>query len=192
MLYRISRLNIDLQHLVIITFPRTRDSYELYLFLRDNESTSPRLVAYTRVFSNKLITHPVYSKSIINHLDIPSTTKYYVNGQISSQTWKNKKGDIHRYTYNGIDLPAYINYHENGCIHIQEWYKDGNLHRDTDLPAHISYYANGKLAFQSWWKNGKRHREAENGLDSPAIIRHNIDGEINFKEWFVNGYEIKH
>lgn len=182
--YRINRLHIDLQHLVIITFPRTQECYKVYLHLRDD----------ARIFSSKLTKHPVYSKSIISYLDVPTHTTYYdQNHKIRSQEWFNKNRQRHREG----DEPAIIRYGINGQIFTQEWYKDGYRHRDIDEPAYVSYhddvlkchshvyYNNGKIDHQVWYKHGRIHRD--NGNDGYAHISFYPNGQILRKSWYKNG-----
>lgn len=124
-LNRLSRLHTDLQHLVVLTFPRTQNNFQLYLRLRDDVELG--------VFSSKLKNHAVYSKSIISHLDVPSITGYYMNGQIKYQKWLNKDEEKHRESESGG--PAYIEYYENNGnghdaqIEMMSWYKDGQLQK---------------------------------------------------------------
>lgn len=120
---RLHRLHIDLQHLVVLTFPKTQTHFGLYLLLSH---------PIANVFSEKLTTHPVYSKSISTHLDSPDYVIYYKNGRVQSEMWR-KNGHVHREG----DLPAFVSYYENGQICSQSWHKHGRMHRDTkdDLPA---------------------------------------------------------
>lgn len=140
-LNRISRLHIDLQHLILITFPRTPECYEMYLYLRDDVEPG--------VFSSKLKTHPTYSKSIISHLDAPTLTNYYHHSStIHSKEWQLKDGRRHRRG----DECAYVYYNTDGTIVCQSWWKNGVRHRDTG-PAYIVYYGD-KIRLQVWYKNG--------------------------------------
>lgn len=198
---RVSLLNVDLQHLIVITFPKSQYYHQLYLYLRDDFEPN--------IFSSKLKTHVVYSKSICSHLDVPSIIVYYPNGQISVKKWYNRNEELHRES--GC---AYIKYNKNGQIESQSWWKNGNLHRDTvhDGPAYIHYYDNGQFDYLEWHKNGKCHREGDkcarisyyygghlhaelwytNGKkhregNKPACIYYNNFGEIRTKEWWDNG-----
>lgn len=173
LLNRISRLNVDLQHLVVLTFPRTQSSYEVYLYLRDNDRI--------RVFSQKLTTHPVYFKSIVEHLDVPTFTVNYYGGIIRCQAWHNKDYEYHREG----DLPAVIEYYEDGNIRCQEWYKNGNLHRENNKYAYIKYHFNGMIECQKWSINGNFHQDPEN--DEAAVIHCYDNGQPYYKGWFING-----
>lgn len=175
--HRVRRLHVDLQHLVILTFPRTQSIYKLYLLLRDDDHDC------NRVFSSKLKTHPVYLESIIDHLDVPTKIERYCNGKLHLKKWLKKHG---MYTREG-DKPSEISYHENGQIESQSWWKNGRLHRYNNKSAFISYYPNGQIRCQSWWKDGLRHRDTEDENNKPAYITYNSDGEIRDQEWYING-----
>lgn len=138
-LNRINSLNVDLQHLLVLTFPRDTSSYRLYLDLKN-----------CGVFPNKLTTHSIYSKSIINYLDIPTNIIHYENGQIQYRAWY-QNGVPHREG----DLCAIEWYYINGQIAQQEWWINGNRHRETDdEPAFIEYRDNGKILHRAWYKYG--------------------------------------
>lgn len=177
---RVNRLNVDLQHLVILKFPRTSENYDLYFEVLEE-----------KLFSKKLKNHPVYDKSIIEHLDPPTKIGTYThkNYQNVYHEWNNKKGYKHRRK----DLPAAIGFYKNGRVHFQSWWKNGNKHRDStelseNLPARIEWYEDGKLKYQEWWKKGERHREG----DLPAYIEWYENGKIEYKEWWKEGIFKRH
>lgn len=183
LLNRITRLNVDIQHLLVLTFPKSQSSYRLYLLLRDNATTSTSTSTSTTILSSKLATHPVYSKNIIDHLDVPTYINHYGDGNIYSKTWCKIGIMRHR----ECDLPALIVYHYNGKIMEQVWYKYGKVHREGDGCAYIKYYENGQIQLQSWWKDGVRHREG----DLPAIIRYYKNGKGECEVWYKDGNLIK-
>lgn len=138
------------------------------------------------VFSLKLATHPVYSKSIIDHLDAPTHTTYYDNGQIYTQYWIKDE-----YMHRCEDLPANIIYYENGQIQTQEWRKNGRLHRENNKPAYIKYreskeHIQSILDVEVWYKNGKINSESDK---IPYYIEYYYNGgELSYtQEWRKGG-----
>lgn len=133
------RLNYHLQHLVVLQFPRTQESYLKYLELSQQ----------TNVFSKKLLSNDIYTTSIVKHLDPPSYETWYNNGQLKIQLWV-KDGKLHREG----DQPAEILWFDNGQSKRKAWFKDGLYYRDGDQPAIIEWYYSGQLKCQNWYVEG--------------------------------------
>lgn len=93
---RVTRLNVDLQHLIVLTFPRTQSSYKVYTqkWWKDGK--------------------------LLRENDGCAVVQYYQNGNIHTQGWW-KNGKKHR--DNGQS--AIITYDINGQIISQETWMEG-------------------------------------------------------------------
>ena len=198
------RLNFHLQHLIVLAFPSKPNSTHNNSYLQTYYHLLNK-----GVLSHKLKNHPVYSKQIIEHLDLPANQGWYKNGQLKFQDWYDKYGKWHRDSrnHNGEDLPALIEWYENGQLEYQGWWKDGKYHRDSpkgNLPAAISWYENGQLhedgmaingkweKYTRWFDNGQK---AEEGIckDKPGegmVTWWCKSGEKEQRRVYNNGEEI--